>query len=105
MFPLATKQQRAIFYVVKDANVARLRQAYIATNSDIEAKVIWRTTDPDTYSVHRWMTVLLWFDVVVLTDEILINLLKHPLLDFRVVCPVSFLCPRSRCKLYYIRRD
>ncbi|KAF9347599.1 Dicer-like protein 2, partial [Mortierella sp. NVP85] len=77
-------QQRAIFYVVKDANVARLRQAYIATNSDIEAKVIWRTTDPDTYSIHRWMTVLLWFDVVVLTEEILINLLKHPLLDFRV---------------------
>ncbi|KAK3816225.1 MAG: hypothetical protein J3Q66DRAFT_440684 [Benniella sp.] len=77
-------EQRAIFYVVKDANVARLRQAYIATNSDMEAKVVWRTTDPDTYSVHRWMTVLLWFDVVVLTDEILINLLRHPLLDFRV---------------------
>ncbi|KAF9923505.1 hypothetical protein BGZ65_008842, partial [Modicella reniformis] len=60
----------------------RQRQAYFASNTDFEVKVVWRK-DKDTYNIYRWQVILQWFDVVVITTEILVNLLNHPLLNFR----------------------
>ncbi|KAI8356371.1 hypothetical protein B0O80DRAFT_447293 [Mortierella sp. GBAus27b] len=64
--------------------MARLRQAYITINTDIQSKVIWRTSDLQSYNAQGWQTILEWFDVIVTTAEILVHILHHPWINIHV---------------------
>jgi len=73
------------FYIVPGIALVHLQQAYIISNTDIRVKTLVDVTDPDTYDVEIWDSVQPFFDVVVMTTEMFVNIMRCPVVNVNVV--------------------
>ncbi|KAI8601929.1 hypothetical protein EDD21DRAFT_92820 [Dissophora ornata] len=88
------------FYIVPSVALVHLQQAYIISNTDIRAKTLVDITDPDTYDVQIWDSVRPFFDVVVMTTEIFVNIMQCPAVNV----DVQYLFVSDNC-LNHMKKD
>ncbi|KAG0263513.1 Dicer-like protein 1 [Mortierella polycephala] len=70
-------QQKVAFFVVNKVPLVFQQHAYISSNSDIKAEAICGAMNVDNYDLERWESIFSKMEVVVLTGQILYNILCH----------------------------
>ncbi|KAG0373178.1 Dicer-like protein 1 [Mortierella sp. AD032] len=73
-------QRKVAFFIVNKVPLVFQQHAYIVHNSDIKAEAICGAMDADNFKEDRWNSIFQEFEVVVITGQILLNILAHAFL-------------------------
>ncbi|KAF9178961.1 Dicer-like protein 1 [Haplosporangium sp. Z 767] len=70
-------KQKLAFFTVNKVPLVFQQHAYISSNSDIKAEAICGAMNVDNYDLERWESIFREVEVVVLTGQILLDILRH----------------------------
>jgi hypothetical protein len=68
------------------------QQAYITSNSDIKAEALCGAMNVDTYDQATWDAIFDRCETLVLTGQILLNILQHAFLKIEEVSELKPFC-------------
>ncbi|KAF9546000.1 hypothetical protein EC957_010275 [Mortierella hygrophila] len=71
------RQRKVAFFVVNKVPLVFQQLAYICNNSDIKAEAVCGAMGADNYDEERWNSIFEKSELVVLTGQILFNILSH----------------------------
>ncbi|CAO3569858.1 unnamed protein product [Mortierella alpina] len=77
------QQHKVAFFVVNKVPLVFQQLEYITSNSDIDAKAIYGAMNVDSYDSAMWESIFKENEVIVLTGQILCNVLQHAYLKIR----------------------
>ncbi|KAF9277388.1 Dicer-like protein 1 [Mortierella alpina] len=77
------QQHKVAFFVVNKVPLVFQQLDYITSNSDIDAKAIYGAMNVDSYDSAMWESIFRENEVIVLTGQILCNVLQHAYLKIR----------------------
>ncbi|KAF8931069.1 Dicer-like protein 1 [Dissophora ornata] len=78
-------RQKLSFFVVNKVPLVFQQQTYIASNSDIKAEAVCGAMNVDTFDMEMWNTIFDRCELIVLTGQILFNILQHAFLKIHEV--------------------
>ncbi|KAF9910440.1 Dicer-like protein 1 [Linnemannia zychae] len=73
-------QRKVAFFIVNKVPLVFQQHAYILNNSDIKAEAICGAMGVDNFNEDRWNSIFEEFEAVVITGQILLNILIHAFL-------------------------
>ncbi|KAG0285355.1 hypothetical protein BGZ96_010371 [Linnemannia gamsii] len=71
------RQRKVAFFIVNKVPLVFQQHSYICNNSDIKAEAICGAMGADNFDGERWNSIFEKFEVVVITGQILLNILAH----------------------------